>query len=97
MIKDHLGNVRVVLTEEQKTDAYLAATLEPATINTEDDYYGNLTNTQYTKPSWFSDPLYSTNTKVARVKNASGVQKIGPNIILKVMAGDSYNIRVASG
>ena len=57
MIKDHLGNVRVVLTEEQKTDAYIAATLEVATIANESIYYGNLTNTQYTKPSWFSDPL----------------------------------------
>jgi hypothetical protein len=30
-IKDHLGNVRVVLTEEQKTDMYPAATMETAT------------------------------------------------------------------
>ena len=97
MVRDHLGNVRMVLTEEQQTDAYAAATLEPATIASESIYYGNLTNTQFSKPSWFSDPLYATNTKVAQVKNAAGIQKIGPNIVLKVMAGDTYNIRVASG
>jgi len=34
---------------------------------------------------------------VAKLKNESGSQKIGPNTLLKVMAGDSYNIRVASG
>ena len=98
-IKDHLGNVRVVLTEEQQTDMYPAATLEPATITNESIYYGNLTNTQLNKPSFFTDPLYpnSGNTKVARVKNTGTTQKVGPNMILKVMAGDSYNIRVASG
>ena len=99
LITNHLGNVRVVLTEEQQTDMYPAATLEPATITNESIYYGNLTNTQLTKPSFFTDPLYpnSGNTKVARVKNATSIQKVGPNMILKVMAGDSYNIRVASG
>jgi hypothetical protein len=60
-------------------------------------YYGNLTNTQYDKPSWFSDPLYTTNDKVARIKNEDGSLRIGPNIMLKVMAGDSYSIRVAGG
>ena len=96
-IKDHLGNVRMTLTDETKTDAYPAATMETGSITTESTFYGNLTNTQYAKPSWFSDPNYTTNAQVARVKNASGIQKIGPNIILKVMAGDTYSIRVASG
>lgn len=81
----------------QQTDMYPAATMEAATINTEQTYYGNLTNTQLNKPSFFSDPLYPTNAKVALVKNAAGNQKVGPNMVLKVMAGDSYNIRVASG
>ncbi len=97
MLKDHLGNVRMVLTEEEKQDQYPAATLETTEIATEETYYGNLSNTQYNKPGWFSDPLYGTNAKVARLKNESGVQKVGPNMVLKVMAGDSYNIRVASG
>jgi RHS repeat-associated protein len=33
MLKDHLGNIRVVLTEEQKPDIYPAATLENTTYN----------------------------------------------------------------
>jgi len=47
MLKDHLGNVRMVLTDEQKTDIYPAATLEgnininsyPNAVNKEKDYY----------------------------------------------------------
>lgn len=97
MLKDHLGNVRMVLTDEEKTDTYIAATLEPATITAEETIYDNLTATQYNKPAWFTDPVYSTNTKVARTKNVIGSNKIGPSLLLKVMAGDSYNIRVASG
>ncbi|MBX2944150.1 MAG: RHS repeat-associated core domain-containing protein [Cyclobacteriaceae bacterium] len=46
-MKDHLGNVRMVLTEEQKQDIYPAATLEgninttgsPNAINVEKNYY----------------------------------------------------------
>ena len=96
-IKDHLSNVRMVITEEQKTDAYPAATMETGTIASESEYYGNLTNTQYSKPSWFSDPAFTSSSYVARVSNTTGVQKVGPNMLLKVMASDTINIRVASG
>ena len=97
MIKDHLGNVRMVLTDEVKEDMYPAATMELANSVTENLLYGNIDNTRDAKPGWFSDPLYSSSEKVSKVKNETGSQKIGPNIILKVMAGDTYNIRVASG
>jgi RHS repeat-associated protein len=97
MLKDHLGNVRMVLTEEVKTNFYPAATMEAATISAESNYYGNLSATQTGKPGWFNDPSYPTNNSVSRLRNAAGSQKVGPNIMLKVMAGDSYNIRVASG
>jgi len=45
MLKDHLGNVRMVLTEEQQQDIYPAATLENVShnggtaISTENQYY----------------------------------------------------------
>ncbi|MBN8785429.1 MAG: hypothetical protein J0G98_20425 [Terrimonas ferruginea] len=39
MIKDHLGNVRVLITEEQKVDQYPIATLEDAKLATEEKYY----------------------------------------------------------
>lgn len=97
MLKDHLGNVRMVLTEEQQQHMYPAATMETANSVNENILYGNIDITRTSKPSWFSDPLYSTSSEVAKVKNDAGSQKIGPNIILKVMAGDTYSLRVASG
>lgn len=87
----------MLLTDEKKTDMYPATTMEDASIATEETYYTNLTNTQYNKPAWFADPNYPTNAKVARLRNETGSQKIGPNILLKVMAGDSYNVRVTAG
>ena len=38
-IKDHLGNVRMVLTEEQKTDIYPVASLEPSLVGVENSFY----------------------------------------------------------
>jgi RHS repeat-associated protein len=97
MIKDHLGNVRMLLTDEEKQDAYPPATMEVASLAEENKYYGGLPTNPVAKPSFFNDPMYTTSVKVARLKNESDSQKIGPNMLLKVMAGDSYNIRVASG
>ena len=74
MLKDHLGNVRMLLTKEQ-TDAYIAATMEPATINTEQLYYGNLTNTQFAKPSRFNDPVYSNQYQSSKSKKMLRVYK----------------------
>lgn len=39
LIKDHLGNVRAVLTEEVKQDIYPAVTMEDNLVITEQDYY----------------------------------------------------------
>ena len=58
MIKDHLGNVRMVLSEEQKQDIYPAATLEGSTtagalsmINEEKKYY-TIDNTKIVNKPW---------------------------------------------
>lgn len=39
MVKDHLGNVRMVLTEQQQQDVYPAATLEPTLVTRESEFY----------------------------------------------------------
>jgi RHS repeat-associated protein len=96
MLKDHLGNVRMTLTEEQKQNVYPAATLEVSNIATESILYGGLTTTQTPRPNWFGNST-ANGSKVAKVKNASGSQKIGPNIVLKVMSGDRYNLQVTCG
>lgn len=95
MLKDHLGNVRMVFTEEVKTDAYPAATMEGSSQATEEALYYNLIQTRVDKPSAYPyDPYLDPHSKVAKVRGDG--QKMGPAIVLKVMAGDKVNIRVSS-
>ena len=93
-LKDHLGNVRMVLTEEQKTDAYPAATMETGSATTEETYYANLPATRVTVPAGYPANTPPSNARVAKV-NGSG-NKIGPAIVLKIMAGDKFNLIVNS-
>jgi RHS repeat-associated protein len=94
-IKDHLGNVRMVLTEEQKVDAYPAATMEVADSTDENKFYSNLTATRQSKPWGYPTDNYTDpNDKVAALRGDNN--KIGPAIVLKVMAGDKFNVRVSS-
>ena len=90
-LKDHLGNVRMVLTEEEQSDMYPAATMELAVATTEETFYSNLPATRTDAPT--SSP-YPNNSKVAKVNG--GGNKIGPAIVLKVMAGDKFNVIVNS-
>jgi RHS repeat-associated protein len=57
-LRDQLDNVRMVLTTEQWQDVYPAATLEPATISTEQNYYSIINNSSTVTPvsslSWWS-------------------------------------------
>ena len=91
MIKDHLGNVRMVLTEQLKTDFYPAATMETAQAATENIYYSNLDATRVNRPSGYTDTFTDPNDKVALVRGDGN--KIGPAILLKVTAGDRFNIQ----
>ncbi len=96
MLKDHLGNVRMVLTEESNINQYPAATLELAALANERLYYGNLDDST-ARPSWFTDGEYTPNALVKKLRNSGTNKRIGPDMMLKVMAGDRINIRVASG
>ena len=95
-IKDHLGNVRMVLTEKQKTDAYPAATMETANATVEESFYSNLPATRIDAPTGTGYPANTPagNIKVAKVRGDGN--KIGPAIVLKVMAGDKFNLTVNS-
>lgn len=97
MVKDHLGNVRALLTEESKQDQYPAATMEDALASTEEALYANLNTTRSVLPNGYPvDNSYSNpNNYVAKVGGANS-PKIGPSIVLKVMAGDKFNLKVSS-
>ncbi|MBC7946551.1 MAG: hypothetical protein H7Y42_01635, partial [Chitinophagaceae bacterium] len=94
--KDHLENVRMVLTEERDTSFYPPASMETAQSTSESLFYGNLneTRTSNLPHGYPNDPYSSPNDYVALVSNNGLI--IGPNITLKVMAGDRFNLRVSS-
>jgi RHS repeat-associated protein len=96
-IKDHLGNTRMVLTDEQQSDKYLAATMETANAATEELYYSGLENTRTTLPPGYpADTTTNPNNYVARLNGGTAGPKIGPGIVLKVMAGDQFSVRASS-
>jgi RHS repeat-associated protein len=91
--KDHLGNTRVVLTQQKDTTQYIA-TMEQAYQATENALFYNIPATVVARTSASGYPADLTvtnpNDYVAKV-NGSG-QKIGPAIILKVMSGDKVTL-----
>ncbi|MBS1665195.1 MAG: hypothetical protein JST68_29385 [Bacteroidetes bacterium] len=96
-LKDHLGNTRMVLTDEQKSDLYPAATMETASSTTEEIYYTGLENTRTALPSDYPmDTTTNPNVYVARLNGGSAGPKVGPGIVLKVMAGDQFSVRASS-
>jgi hypothetical protein len=90
-LRDHLGNVRTVLTEGKDTATY-AATMETADSATVQALFSNVydpVRTVVAKPAAFdTDP---NNHNVSKLTGNTG-GRIGPSIILKVMAGDKVQI-----
>ncbi|MDD2793076.1 MAG: hypothetical protein PHD73_07850 [Sediminibacterium sp.] len=98
-IKDHLGNTRMVLTDEEQTDAYPVASLETSTLNNEKIYYnipgdGSTRVNKNTVAGYPTDSYTDPNDYIHRL-SGSGT-KVGTSITLKVMVGDSYHIRANS-
>ena len=93
--KDHLGNTRVLLTQEKDTAKYIA-TMEAAYRTTENQLFYNIPTTCYARASAPGYPVDLTitnpNDSVAKV-NGSG-PKTGPGIVLKVMSGDKVDVGV---
>jgi RHS repeat-associated protein len=106
-VKDHLGNTRMVLTDEQQQDVYPVATLEDGAVGTEGNYYTINTAAivpnpplPVTYPNNNGNPPYNTNPtsntiatslKMYKLNGATG-DKMGLGITLRVMAGDNVAI-----
>jgi RHS repeat-associated protein len=95
-IKDHLGNTRVVLTEQMDFSQYMA-TMEQPNAQIEDALFYNLDNTREPKPiDYPQDNTTTPNAAVAKLNGNDPNKRIGPSIILKVMAGDTIQAAVKS-
>ncbi len=108
IIKDHLGNARMILTEEQKQDKYPVASLEDAKVSTEQTYYnistGNIVAASslsqpppaYTNDNGIGnnppDPVFEITNSDKLYQLNSSINKTGLGITLKVMAGDRIDI-----
>jgi RHS repeat-associated protein len=95
--RDHLGNERVILTQEKDTTQYLA-TMEAVNRATENALFYNIGTTCVARTSvpapGYPDDLTFTNPNdsVAKVNGNGPTQ--GPAIILKVMSGDKVDVGV---
>lgn len=91
--KDHLGNVRVVLGTQRDTAIY-AASMEISASAKENALFSNIDNTRTATTSisngYPTDNTTNPNNYVAKL-SATG-QKVGPALVLRVMAGDTIQI-----
>jgi RHS repeat-associated protein len=107
-VKDHLGNTRMVLTDEQQTDPYPAVSLEAGSLATDTLYYDVNPSNIVDNPLWLPSPYannngnppYNTNPSINTSANSQKMYKLngaagvrtGLGITLKVMAGDEVGI-----
>lgn len=97
-LKDHLNNIRSVVTDEKDTAFYPVASLESGTIANEKTYYTGLDSgvvARSTVSTYPSNDTYTTPNDYVQKLRGDGV-KIGAGILLKVMAGDTINVHASS-
>lgn len=95
-VKDHLGNVRTVLTDQQESICYIPATVEDSRYSTEDDIYDIINGRRVDKSTAGASTQASFENKVYRVHGGLTGEKTGLGITLKVMSGDQVKIRAES-
>ncbi|NSL88906.1 RHS repeat-associated core domain-containing protein [Chitinophaga sp. Mgbs1] len=89
--KDHLGNIRTVLTEQRDFSMY-AATMEPDAAPKETVLFSNVDETRKSLPPGYPAASKTANGFAARLNARQGQKSIGPSLVLRVMAGDSIRI-----
>ncbi|MGE7776565.1 DUF6443 domain-containing protein [Chitinophaga sp. NPDC101104] len=91
-IKDYLGNTRMVLTEQTDFSMY-SASMEPENAAMENALFSNIDASRSAKPVGYpDDEATSQNSAVAKLNGADPDRRIGPSLVLKVMAGDTVRI-----
>jgi len=96
-LKDNLGNTRMVLTEQSDFSMY-AATMESERAATESALFSNIDESRTAKPVGYPDDQVTVDTStndnqfVAKLNAGDGGKKIGPALVLRVMAGDTIQI-----
>jgi RHS repeat-associated protein len=93
MEKDHLGNTRVLLTQQRDTANYMC-TMEPEYRTMEDALFTGVDHSVYTRPAWMPPSPHgpSSNNTIALVDGSS--YQVGPAKLLKVMSGDTVVLGV---
>ncbi|NLR67495.1 RHS repeat-associated core domain-containing protein [Chitinophaga varians] len=91
-VKDHLGNTRLVLREQTNLSMY-AATMETPNAAKENQLFSNIDNTRSNKPVGYpADESAGKNESVAKLTATGNGKKIGPSLVLRVMAGDTIQL-----
>lgn len=95
-IKDHLGNTRVVLTDELSDPDVYQATIETNRRNLELAQFGNKIADQsvpVTMDPDFEPSPNQENQQIIRLNGGQADKRVGPGVVLKVMAGDKIKAR----
>ncbi len=92
-IKDYLGNVRAVISEEDaiETQKFLA-TLEEVWAEVEEQNYDNLGETRHERPAEY--PVTGSvvlNEQIAYLTQANGTE-MGPSLVMPVKRGDRVSL-----
>lgn len=90
---DHLGNVRLVLTEQPDSTFYLAS-MEVESAAMENALFNNIDASRSARPVGYpeEDKTTDKNAYVAKLNGTDPDKKIGPSIVLRVTAGDTIAI-----
>ncbi len=90
-LKDHLGNIRAVVTNELRRD-YYAATMEQQNSSAEEKLFYNIPATREDLPSGYPlDSTYTPNSKISNVNPDNG-RPIGHAKVLKIAQGDNVSL-----
>ncbi|WP_160716247.1 DUF6443 domain-containing protein [Chitinophaga solisilvae] len=89
--KDHLGNTRLVLTDQTDFSFY-AASMEPDAAPKETALFSNVDETRQPLPAGYPAAGNKTNGFASKLNARQGQKSIGPSLVLRVMAGDSIRI-----